>query len=343
MLFLLNSNYLTDADAALNRYAQFMGRWSTISVDIRARINAAGPEAKAKLTLKKPQCAAFDVSWNGVQYLFRQNESRIVEADRTAKRYRDYNSFSTWTSPPGDLSMVPQYAFPSILLLGDLRGVRSMGSFKLRPSPPGVRAATITAKMQTMGGAIDYLLKIDELGRPLHIQWIADSPDGKMRVDQYFSNWIVDRAVPASTFSGALPSGFVPDALPLEPSPLAIDQAFPVADWSTPIGFFGSSNALVVVADSQCSPSKKLIEFLAQSKGEIGAKVGVAWIGSPGASRNLAVLQAKAPSAWKKLHLSGTPALYLVGKNGTVKKLWIGFEGRSSSSLKQEIVEALRS
>lgn len=354
MLLWLPPLPVDDAAKTLDRFASFMRRSSSVAADLRLRSNMVPGEGKGRLILVRPNRVFFAITWNPNSYVFTQNESRIVEADRITKRYMQFGPAPQWVQPPAEINTLGGWTFPEALVDGDLRKFTgSAAVFQLVKPTPGVRVQTVSSTFDVENGKASLTARIDEIGRPLYLKFSRPSALGRFDMETYFSNWIVDRSYPPATFSGDLSKGYVADALPFEGWPIELGSNFPMGGWSTaretgtatiPGQRQGQTKYLVAIVGENCPPSQGLLDFLKRNRNAIESKrIGIVLIHADGKPAGIAVFPGVFDPTRKllrKIGMPGTPAMYLLEKNGIALKCWYAYDRRQDRTYLAEILDS---
>ena len=198
----------------------------------------------------------------------------------------------------------------------------------LKPTVAAVEGGDeMRATAQTPQGPLELRLLVDPQGRPVRFS----AGPRAWRVTAFDPG----TADPAA-FRLELPLGYVPYALPEMPAPLAIGEAAPLVGWRKGGRTVDLNEPrrgkprLLAVLDAE-RPSRVARPFLI----ELGRTVPVFLIEKGGVEDPTGALL-------KRLSPSGTPMFYLVGPDGTVRKLWLGFDPAKGKAWIAEVREAAK-
>lgn len=278
--------------------------------------------AHGTLRVVRPHRLRFDVKGTGFDYTVVSTESQYLEVERNERVYDEHASNGGLRIYDSRISGAPGF-LPAFLLAGST--ARLFGDLKTT-----VKGDEIHGHMEGPMGLVDLTLTVNPQGQPL--SFASRTSDG-------FHVWKVVSIQAAkddpAAFHLTAPLGFVPHALPDLPFPLAIGENAPLTGWTKggrPVDLNEPDRGrprLLAVLGADCTPSRAARPFLI----ELGKTMPVFLIG-PGditdpTGQNL-----------KRLSPPGTPMFYLVGPDGTVKKLWFGFDPAKGAAWETDVKAA---
>jgi outer membrane lipoprotein-sorting protein len=333
--------------AILDRMSMFTKRVQTLSVDIKLSSPKAPSAGVARFVFQRPGSAMMDIKWPPVDYRFTGSKLGALELDRNRKLYDESPDYPQLMRYGSRISEAPSLFFPDFLFTGDFSGEGvSQVAYKGAALINGVSADEVEG--QASHKKIQAFIAAD--GKLMRYIMTRDTG---FRVQADFSNYVVNKPVPASTFSFNPPAGWAQYSVPTDEAPLGIGEPFPTAGWVNTRGAkrenlsnLASKPLLAMVAGPNCEPSAKSATFLQrmQDSGEVQVVVitnsirGIAPVvlsGFPQYYDPTGILL-------KQLKVPGTPVFYLLGRNGTVKKVWYGFDPRQATSFERDVRSVLR-
>lgn len=156
------------------------------------------------------------------------------------------------------------------------------------------------------------------------------TPDGEFLI----SKWELDPSIADSEFSLTVPDGFVMLSLPIEMMSMYAGQKLDLSKMKdNGKGKLGSEWSLVLFSDPEDRISTEMRKWLSKTSLR-AAKVEV----SLGTGGDYSATDSKL--FWEMV--SATPTCALVGKDGSIRALWQGFDPAQTSKLEKEISEAMK-
>lgn len=251
-------------------------------------------------------------SYKGVlgDYVFAQNEEDATEIENRTQVYFVSDPFPGRFEPNSRISGAPEVAFPSIMLAS---GIRRFGNGPGKETVVGTetigKEKADHVRYDVRGGQSPIQLDgwITADGRLLRFIIEAETPSGKIVTRFDFSNYRRE-AVEAKLFAPAVPAGYRLDGVRRIMDPVSVGEKLAVSE--------------------RC-----LVALL--GKGEPDRKLGVA----------LDALKARIPilrvapndPMAKQMRASDTPLVCLVGADGVVQRIWVGFADEFPAELADAI------
>lgn len=353
LLFLASAG---QAPLALDRFASFIQKANTLSVDVKLTLPGA-PEATGKLMFERPRRVRFTMEWGQSVYTFSSTERGVLETELATKRYDEFQPQSKLIGPLSRISQTPEVGFPTVIIEGDLRGmlpsdarIASLGKVQMN----GVEVDHVQAVYATQQGRGQTDVFIDSTGRLLKLGQAVDSEQGQLAFTQEYSNYRVNGSLGLESFLGRIPDGFVPHTLPGAMTYLLEGETFPSVALGQKSGApkaleFSGKGALVAFTTPDCAISARAAPLLSTLR-ESAKASGYTFVEISDARR---AGDAKAHSGASDVRfdpsdtartafgVQGTPSLWLVNGNGRVTGYWFGFNPAESHRLEREIKDAL--
>lgn len=272
------------------------------------------------LRLARPRRLRFDVKGSGFDYSVVSTEATYLEIERTQKTYDERPSMGGMRLYEARVSGA-RPLLPNFLLAPSAKGmfgglpVTAVGDDELR------------ATAQTETGPVALRALVDAQGRPTLFS--TKGTDG-------FREWRVTAFAPspedAPAYRLEAPLGYVPYALPDLPYPLQIGESAPLTGWRKGGRAVDLNEPqrgkprLLAVLGADCAPSRAARPFLI----DLGRTMPVFLLEKGGVVDPSGALM-------RRLSPPGTPMFYLVGVDGTVKKLWFGFDKAKGAAWEAEV------
>ena len=281
------------------------------------------PAGKGVLRVARPRKLRLDVKGDGFDYSVSSTEGAYMEVERVEKTYDErpaiggFRIYDPRLSPASSL-------LPSFLLAGSTAAI--FGGQKPSVTPVGT-GDELRATITTPQGPLELKLLVDAAGKPTRFS----SGPRSWRVTA-FGAGTADEAV----YRLEAPLGYVPFALPELPTPLAIGEAAPLVGWRKGGRAVDLNEPqrgrprLLAVLDAE-TPSRSARPFLL----ELGRTLPVLLVEKGGVEDPTGRLM-------KRLSPPGTPMFYLVGPDGTVEKLWFGFDPAKGKAWVAEVRAAAK-
>ncbi len=276
------------------------------------------------LRVARPRLLRFDAKGAGFDYSMASTPEAYVEIERTERVYDERTSIGGFRIYPSRIDPDAQGLIPNFLLAGSTAGAFS----GLKPTVAAVAGGDeLRATAQTQMGPVDLRLLVAPDGQPLRF---SSTGGGSTR------NWRVVSIIPGKAdpapFRLAPPLGYVPHALPEMPTPLAIGEPAPLVGWRKGGRAVDLNDPqrglprLLAVLGTDSPPSRSARPFLI----ELGRSMPVFLI-------EKGSVEDPSGALIKKLSPPGTPMFYLVGPDGTVRKLWFGFDPAKGKAWEDEV------
>lgn len=322
----------------LQRFHNYIQKAGSFSVQINAKSAALNTPGQGTFTLVRPGSMRLEMTWGPSKYVFIKGASGSVEYESSDKLYQQYPAL-------GDLqffdSVFPDFqssSFPMPLVNSDLkRFVPANNGFKLMEHTPDTE--TYDAKWTQGEGRAEVRAKIASDGRLLLFQFDASSPAGEVHRTMEFTNYNLAPKVAPDAFNAVPPLGYTESQFDVPAPSLKIGQAVHLGSWNSTKGATNVDSLikgkLLIAREPNSAPSDGLIAYLGKQK--LSVPTVVLSLGNSGGDFNTPNATAR-----KTLGDLGTPYIILVGKDGTVKGLWLGFDPERADALRAEIIKAAK-
>lgn len=318
-----------DANSILDRMKATLLKPLSVEFSV-SRIGSTG-KAIGTLAIQRPHRMRYTVKLANEDYESVSTEDGTVDLSRTQRIYMETLPLDRLYQPASHYSELPDVAFPLILLAADPREL-------LADAGKAELAGTLKIGNVTC----------DHIKTSGYDAWIA--PDGRlMRFRRKgttfdFTNYKIAASLPRSTFELPIPVGYKPFVLPRETISLQAGAFFPTMDWVTMAGAPSSPETgkpfLAVVGTSECIVSGRAKNALSSLKSDVAI-----WVFSdskvPAGLEGFSALRDKGNRTMDRLFVPVTPFFFLVGKDGRVKKLWMGFDPKTEDQFIAEVRKEL--
>ncbi len=309
------------------RFDAFMKAHPAFRADFA--VSASGRAAgKGTLRVARPHRLRFDVKGPGTDFSLESTPEAYVEVERTERTYDERASTGGFRTYESRISGAPTL-LPGFLLAGTVANVFGGNKPIVAPVAGGDE---LRVTIQSPAGPVVLRLVVAPSGRP--VAYSSEGPRG----DFAWRIAAFDAIGPDPTpFHVELPLGFVPHALPEMPVPLQVGEAAPLVGWrkaGKPVDLNEPDRGrprLLAVLSPDSLPSRAARPFLI----DLGRTMPVFLI-EPGGVTD------PSGSLMKRLSPPGTPMFYLVGPDGTVKKLWLGFDVAKGKAWEDEVRAAAK-
>ncbi len=280
-------------------------------------------KATATLTIQRPHRMRYNVKFNGEDFEAGYTEDGLIDLSRSQRVYMETSPMDRLFAPTAHYSELPLLTFPLVLLVGDPRAI-----FPSATPPALVGSAKIGSVMCDQVRTKDYEAWVAADGRLMRYRWRQARRD-ELDVTMDFTNYKIGGTYPRSTFEPAIPAGFRPFVLPRETVTYQAGSAFPANDWvsstGAPVKFEAGKPYLAMVTTDDCEVSGRAKGALATLKKDLAV-----WIltdsHAPAGLEGFSIARDKSGRTLERMFVPSTPFFYLVGKDGKIKKLWLGFE-----------------
>lgn len=341
MLMLLSVITLAQAGATpFERYTKWAAGHPEFQVQVRTIIPRS-PVASSTLLLNRGTSALYHMKWDGLDYVVSSTSHGYREVDYTHRTYdeRDFGQGFYLTSS----RICPAFseAFPFSLLQTDIR----------RLAPPKstwtVKNVATSAQVSTrfegeMGTHTEIDVVVASDGTLQSVHSIQQSPMGTKNTLWEFSGYRKVKTTKANDYFVSLPLGYVPFAFENDQEPPQAGTLAPATGWvvagtSKPVNLLSlakGKTALWAYLGQDCLPSTASQTSLKR----LAKRLPVLRLGGPHVAG--ADYKDLSGALADKLGASSTPLFLLVGKDGKVIKLWMGYDAAKSAQFEQEIVGA---
>lgn len=281
----------------------------------------------ADLVMLRPNDFLYTMKLGGNDYAYSASDEGVVEVERSTMTYSTWPSWIGLISPESRFSDMIAAGFPALFHSAWVTSSK-WPTFEYKGSD------------QINGEKTDHLYRLDPASG-IYDFWIASDGrilryrvnDGAGSAIQYtFSNYRFNGPVTLANLHVALPLGSNPYALPDVAIPLGIGKPFPTQGWQNSSGatvdISGGKPVLVVVVDEESDAAANMAEPLTA----IGKSVAIAIVPDgpsakpPTTLASLPLFTDPSGRLLEKLSFPGTPMCYLVAPDGTISKLWFGYD-----------------
>lgn len=341
------------ADAALERYARFAATHPIVSVHFRAKV-VNQPDATGNMLLERERRVLFNAKWGGGDYTLSVSELGIREVERTDQRYDEFPYPGKILLQESKLTNAGT-VYPGVFSMMDLRRIAPPGNrfeHKGTRSIEGRSGDVVAVKYSSpMGGSGSIEATIASDGQLLQYHEVLKNPMGGMRdVEWHFNRYTFPKRLTSQNFYLAIPDGFTPRSVPNIGWAIQPEESLPDitlrrasgADASLR-GATGGKTTLFVLLGPDCPQSAGLATHFP----ELGGLAQIVPVSiSPQAQQahrwGENTLYDPTGRVLDRLQLMGTPMCYLVGADGKVRKVWLGYDEEDPKRLLRELTEALK-
>jgi hypothetical protein len=248
--------------------------------------------------------------------------------------------------PASKISYAPQAAFPSVLLRRSLKMYLPQGAVFTHLGKVG-KQDKLKATWQSASGPGEATALIDAYGKLTRLSWRGEDFGQPIGNDTDFTNYVVNRSIPMSTFRLKVPTGYVPYALPIDRVPPEAGTKVKLGKWhATGPGQIdldkelAGKPALLFVMSPDCVPSQRARSMIDAISKEVRVVelLSDTWDGAQ---------SSRAKYLWggdalKFLAPPVTPSFYLISGDGTLHRFWYGFEEKSRKAYENDIRAAIK-
>lgn len=341
------------ADAILNRQAQFQSLMTEGKATYRVRIQGFPGAGQAQIEWSRPNRQRFRLTWLNNRFEFVQNADGCLESDATAKEYYLMPPSPRYFAPQGIGTDAPALAYPTFLL-NDVREILVRSAAPLLGTPETIEGRATDTVVFTVHDNVRQNVKanIDARGALARLEVLTETATS--RIHQIFDRFQYYPHYKPSpdTFALRLPHGFTPVRLDETPYPSAPGEpagALPpvVAAQNRRVDLretYAGRVLLIVVSDPTFTTTRSLMEALDRVRGLLDSKnVAAVEVRVGALGRN-----APAPTPFpvyydpdwsfaNALKVPATPYLVFLDPSGTVLGNWLGFGRDQTAELQRWI------
>lgn len=335
---------LTQSDSAsvVRRFEQFMANAKTLSVSVSVSLGGT-PVGNAKLQMEKPDKLSVSVVGVGVSSSFAANEKGGLELEKTSQSYDTYPAMSKFYAPPSRMSSVIHESVPRFLLDGNFKNFfpgSANISVKSKQPVGGAVADLLESSGQMQGAKYSMKVWVDTSGKVLKSYSRVESMEGVRQTEYALTNYVVNKPIPAQTFTTKIPLGYSPYALEAANTAIESGQSFPLGNYASASGgskslrtLLNGKNGLVLFVDPEFHSNPAVLKSVQALTGKVpnSRLVVISTAKDAAAARNLGgadALYDPKGSELAKINLAGAPMLYLLDKHGKVVLAFLGFDGK---------------
>lgn len=322
----------------LARFADYWKRTNSFSVQVQATSNIAGV-GKGQLTVTKPNSFRITMTWPTEDYAYVKSPQGSVEFERTSKLYQEYPPEPGLRPFDSAVGSFQTDSIPGPLLVGSLQ--------------PFVPKDATVSKTDEAGGGQTYTwkwgaptqdsghitAKISSDGKLLYFEQYFQTTRGLIHREYAMSNYEAPAKTTPSTFSLIPPLGFSMHHRSVDYLDFSTGDKPKFGMWSTASGKADLTEAakgkLLIVRAPDSKPADNLLKFLSGRK--LPVKTIVATLGPSGGD-----YWSPPGSMVDSLAVVGTPLAILVGKDGTVLGMWVGYDYDNPGQMLKEIDDTLK-
>jgi hypothetical protein len=340
---------MNEVDLVLARNAGYMSKVKSLSVDFKVALVAPFVSGNGRLVYEFPRRTRFDVKLNPIDYSLAASEEGILEIERSTKYYMEDLEAEFVGVPASKISYGPQLGFPFVLLKKSVRAhlaENAQYTYQGQTTIGGQKVDKLQASWSTLDGSGSGVILIDSEGKLVMLDWKGTRMGRPTGDKMEFSNYAVNEAVPMSTFRMSVPSGFVPYSLPALVYPPEIGAKVKLGVWNKAGAGkvdldkeLAGKPALLFVMDPACEASGRaagLVEALGKSIRVVELLSDTAENVRVG--RNRFYLGGE---AIKTLSPPVTPTFYLLGPDGTLHRVWYGYDAERRKVLEDDMRAAI--
>ncbi len=299
-----------------------------------------GDHADGILVENRPSKVAYKVTFPDVTYQFSHTPDGVIETSSYKKFYDEYNSHGVITLPQSELTSSDwRMALPVPLFFNELKEyfptdtkIESTGEAKVN----GVTVDTISMKINRPHWKYTAKLSIDHSGKL--VRYITQDPRSEKRfVEVNISDYSFKPQTPDTFKLSILPKGYTLVELPDSPEPLMLDRKLPstkIADAATgeqvSLASLVGSNSMLVVVDSDWAASavgQKALKDVQKILTDQKAGQLLLLCSDPGKPKSKVAGLNFDPTGKTLdiLSIPSAPSFFLVGKKGTIERIWCGY------------------
>jgi hypothetical protein len=322
--------------APIDRCEQFLKNANSLSVIIRTTYNGT-PVGSGLLQIQRPNRLSFSLDKG---FYYRVSELGAIDVDKNNRTYDEFPPLGRIVVHPSRLSNAMQLGCPQVLVTRNLQGmfpknqpVKVTSGLKVGSIPVDL----VECHIQSQMGAVDEWLWVESGGKPIKLRVKSMTQSGPVDLTYDFSNYIVNRPIPAASFSTVLPIGYSPYSLESSQGTVPAGESLPNVRLHSPSGSvrnipvdLAGENAVLAFVDSDF-PRNAAYKSAVR---ELAAKVPnsrLVWIGTAGPESvkglGADALFDPAPRHLSAWDMPGAPLVYILNAKGKVVQAYFGFNG----------------
>jgi hypothetical protein len=346
MMFLPYIQTAPTVDSVLTRLQTFSKQAKTLGVDMKLTSNGTPTVGNARIIFSRPgHNMLFTLKWQNLDYGSTTTPTGGWNADYQQHEYEDTVNKDV-QAVFSDISSAPYLAFPAYLTDGNFHyGNYHSFVYKGQTDIDGEKTDQLEGKYNTK--TIDVYIAQDGSVPRARVTSL-----GNNWVQCDFSHYAVNKPIPLTAFgSSSPPSGFREYELPFVVRPVGIGEVFPTGHLiSATHGSLTGNDlknrpALVEVTEADSFVSDRTASFLQHMKAT-GLNVAVVSLSKSGTVpdnlRSFTRYYDPTGATIDLIDAPGTPLFYLLGKNGMIKKVWLGFDADEVAKLEQDVKQSLK-
>lgn len=324
-----------------DKFVELMKQPSGFQCDYRLEVDGV-TVASGYFARKLPQSLEFTAKSATFSYKYVLTPTRATELDLLTKEYYEFGPIQGMLLPTGSFSEIPMRAVASPLQTGSFEKILKSRKLEYTAQGESVIESISVVHYKIKGeGTVDAWFASD--GRLVRYDQPLVQADGSViKFQFYFKN---HSSEPTAKFDPEPPNGFVPAALSRPLWPIEIGLPFPKEGWEdsrgTPTKLSFDKPTLIVVVQENCESSGMIKPFLDLAKANVRL-VSVSPNGKVPFGLNFEMkLIGSSGSLFDRIGIQGTPTFLLVGKDGKIKWLDVGYQKGSEKRVLADMLAKL--
>jgi len=342
----------------LGRFKAYMSSRNGFSTDFRVHINDSPGFGTGTLAFQRPNRQYFRVQWGKDQFVLKQDATGILELNPVENYYEWLRPSQVFVGSRQVVSGLYKYCFPTFLIQGDLLSLLGRDaklSIVDRPKIDGTATVHVKGKNERNGTGIEIDAYVTASGLLKKCRIKQSLMEESIIQDFAFSKSGALTPNLVAMFNPEPPTGSTPFSLDSLPYPIQIGEKFAFSALAKATRLSSTAAAptdptLIVFTEENCEISASanpFIQNLAERLNEMGCnvvEVVTAKTRPQGAKvgKGRAVVWDHAGSLDRLLKPQGYPAFFLISKDGTVEKLWLGFDIDNASGFEKQVVSEVK-
>jgi outer membrane lipoprotein-sorting protein len=341
--------FVSQADQVITRNESYLNRIKTMSVRIEVKCSKMPGVGRGKLLAKRPGQVYFDMVWSNEHYTVCANPPKAIELDHLLGLYADLKPTGTITPPDSEISSIPAYGIPVMILGTGLKSMLPRGvkiNYVGKDRRIGVLADHLDAKLKREGGELAVDMWFDEKGALREYRIDINEPRGRVISTMKLSDYVVNKPLPESSFPVEPPLGFSPSRFNDSDNMIQKGETLKLDDYVDPVtgksfslksSLNGHCGLVAILGDPEPA-SANLCKWLAS--GAVKASIFIFGPSRPSLPADHPSVQFLLDPQGKALAAArapGTPLWAVVDGNGVVIQAWYGFDPVRASEYAEEV------
>jgi hypothetical protein len=320
----------------IERFHAFIARNKSFSVQVVVQSDRLKIPGKGTLVISRPSSFRLNMAWGFYDYNLIKNATGSLEYEYSTKTYQEFLDSPGLTYEPSPFSDFQSDSMPEVLLRGNLLSFVPKGvTYKLIQERNG--SGTYTAIWNGNRGTGKITALIGKDGRLERFDFYVQTPMGALHRVTDFKNYVLKPKLQASTFATIPPLGFTTYNMPYFWPQVEIGMKPTFGTWKSAAGPQNLDSVvrgkLVILREKDSSPANGLVAYLQSHKPSVSTVI--LSLDSSGGQ-----YWAPSPKIAAQLRSAGTPLSLLIGKDGKVQAMWLGFDEEEPEVLLAEINKA---